>query len=148
MSDLVFVDTNVFVYARDDRFPDKQAVARRWLAEITTRGIGVISPQIIGELHNVAAKGRMVASEADSHETTSVLEAWSSGQTDLELLSFAWDLRQQTHFQWWDCVVLASAIASGCRFLLSEDYQHDRTVEGVTIINPFKVAPADVLASH
>jgi hypothetical protein len=59
MSEHVFVDTNVFIYARDDRFPEKQARTRR----ITRRGMGVISPQIIGEIHSVASKGQL-----DSHQ--------------------------------------------------------------------------------
>jgi predicted nucleic acid-binding protein len=148
MNDRVFVDTNVFIYARDDRFPEKQGRALDWLREITRRGIGVISPQIIGEIHSVASKGRLKGSEVESHLATEVIAPWCKGQTDLDLIQAAWTLRERTRFQWWDCVILASAISSGCRFLLSEDYQHDRTIDGVTIINPFKTSPADVLAAH
>ena len=119
MSDRVFVDTNVFVYARDGRFPEKQATAQSWLAEIARRELVVISPQVIGELHNVASKSKMRSSEFDNHLSTEALEYWSSGQTDLELLALAWDVRERTKFQWWDCVILAAAITSGCRYLLS-----------------------------
>jgi predicted nucleic acid-binding protein len=148
MSSRIFVDTNVFIYARDNRFPQKQVVARNWLAQITARELVVVSPQVIGELHNVASKGKLRASEAASHLSTTALEVWSTGQTDLDLLTLAWDVRQRTGFQWWDCVILAAAITADCRYLLSEDYQHDRTVDGVTIISPFKTSPADVLPPH
>lgn len=148
MSRRVFVDTNVFIYARDDRFPDKQSAARHWLSEITSRELGVVSPQVLGELHNVAGKGTLQGSELANHVSTSSIEAWSTGQTDLDLLALAWDVRTRTRFQWWDCVILASAISASCRYLLSEDYQHDRTIDGVTIISPFKTSPAAIFQHH
>lgn len=45
-------------------------------------------------------------------------------------------------------MILASAIEAGCRYLLSEDLTHQRTVDGVTIIDPFRISPAELLASH
>ena len=40
----------------------------------------------------------------------------------------------------WDAMIWAVAREAGCRYLLSEDFQHGRTLEGVTFVNPF--APA------
>ena len=34
----------------------------------------------------------------------------------------------------------ASAIQQGCDTLLSEDMRHGQVIEGVTIVNPFRVA--------
>ncbi|KQO59876.1 MULTISPECIES: PIN domain-containing protein [unclassified Methylobacterium] len=143
----VFVDTNVFVYARDDRFPEKQSMARHWLEALADRGLIVVSPQVLGELHAVILRGRLLIDPEDARQTTLALEEWSEGATDLALVGDAWSLREQTRFQWWDCVILGSAIRAGCRFLLSEDYQHGREVEGTTIVNPFRALPESIFAN-
>jgi predicted nucleic acid-binding protein len=38
----------------------------------------------------------------------------------------------------WDSAIVAGARAAGCRELYSEDLSHGRTIDGVTIINPFR----------
>ncbi|GBU19929.1 MULTISPECIES: PIN domain-containing protein [Methylobacterium] len=148
MTDRVFVDTNVFLYARDDRFPDKRVTALRWLETLADREAVVVSPQVLGEIHNVVLRGRLPIAPEEARRTTLALEAWSRGATDLELIAQAWTLRTETGFQWWDCVVLAAAIRAGCRYLLSEDYQHGRTVRGTTILNPFTVGPEAIATEH
>jgi predicted nucleic acid-binding protein len=44
-------------------------------------------------------------------------------------------------FSWWDCVLLASASRADCSVFFSEDLQHGRRVERLTIINPFQTGP-------
>jgi predicted nucleic acid-binding protein len=48
---------------------------------------------------------------------------------------------------WWDALILASAKAAGCTHLLTEDAQSASVMEGVKIIDPFLVAPEDVLGA-
>lgn len=147
-SDLVFVDTNVFLYARDDRYPGKQQAAGHWLATLARRDALVVSPQVIGEIHNAILRGK-IDMDAEAMRLMAVeLQAFSHGATDLDLITQAWTIRKETAFQWWDSVILASAIQAGCRYLLSEDYQHGRTVRGTTILNPFTVGPEAVMTEH
>jgi predicted nucleic acid-binding protein len=49
----------------------------------------------------------------------------------------AWDIQDQAGFNWWDCLLLASAILAGCRLFVSEDMQHGRTLDALTIVSPF-----------
>ena len=146
--DLVFVDTNVFLYARDDRYPDKQRTATHWLATLAAREALVVSPQVIGEIHNAVLRGKVAVDSAEMRRMTLELQPFSQGATDLELITRAWSIRTETTFQWWDCIILAAAMRAGCRYLLSEDYQHDRTVRGTTILNPFMVGPEAVVTEH
>jgi predicted nucleic acid-binding protein len=141
MSERVFVDTNVLVYARDQRYPQKQEAAQAWLRFLAGQNLGVVSPQVLGEFHNAVLKGKIPVDPEEARRSTRSLESWSFGQTDLELVASAWSLRKRTGFQWWDCVILGSAIQAGCRFLLSEDYQHQRTIDSVTVLNPFACDP-------
>ncbi|MGH1570506.1 PIN domain-containing protein [Methylobacterium sp. P31] len=144
----VFVDSNVLLYARDDRFPEKQARARLWLAALTTREVAVVSPQVLGEIHSTLLRGKIRVAADEVRRTTLAIESWSHGATDLELIASAWSLRAQTGFQWWDCVILGSAIRAGCRYLLSEDFQHGREVESITIVDPFRAGPETIMADH
>ncbi|KQP08111.1 hypothetical protein ASF28_13610 [Methylobacterium sp. Leaf99] len=147
-TELVFVDTNVLLYARDDRYPDKQRAAAHWLAMLAHRDALIVSPQILGELHNAILRGKVGLDEGEMQRMTAALQPFSHGATDLDLIAQAWKIRKETTFQWWDCVILAAAIRAGCRYLLSEDYQHGRTVRGTTILNPFTVGPEAVMTEH
>ena len=142
MSDQVFVDTNVFIYARDRRVADKQAHAELWLRALGARRLGVVSPQIAGEFLNVIARGRLALEERDLRAAMDLIERWSVGETSLAVVADGWRLRQETGFQFWDCVILASAIRSGCRYLLSEAYQARRAIGGVMVISPFETDPS------
>jgi len=144
----VFVDTNVFLYARDDREPSKQAAAAHWLSVLANRGILVVSPQVIGEFLHVTLRGKLPITADEARRATLAFEAYSQGAVDLELIRIAWSLRQETAFQWWDCAILGAAVRAGCRYLLTEDFQHGRTLHGITILNPFTVGPEAVGANH
>lgn len=45
---------------------------------------------------------------------------------------------QKHRLSFWDAMLWAVARQAGCRYLLSEDFQHGRTLEGVTFIDPFQ----------
>jgi predicted nucleic acid-binding protein len=63
-----------------------------------------------------------------------------------EEVARALDLVEARAMSWWDALILASAIGAGCTHLLTEDDQSAPIIEGVKIIDPFAVAPEDVLA--
>jgi predicted nucleic acid-binding protein len=48
------------------------------------------------------------------------------------------DLHRLHGFSFWDALVLRSAQQSGCRVLLSEDFQHGRAIDGIQVVNPFR----------
>jgi len=144
-TDLVFVDTNVFLYARDDRFPNKQRPATHTLA---AREALVVSPPVLGEIDNAVLRGKVAVDSAAMRQPALELQPLSQGATDLELITRAWSIRTETIVQWWACIIFAAARRAGCRYLLPEDYQHGRTVRGTTILNPFMVGPEAVVTEH
>lgn len=60
MSGLVFVDTNVLVYAVDAGDRDKHAAARAWRAELWTRRRGRLSFQVLHARNRVGHRGDQV----------------------------------------------------------------------------------------
>ena len=56
MTALVFVDTNVLVYARDPRDPIKQAKAREWIRFLWDEQRGRTSVQVLSEYYDVITR--------------------------------------------------------------------------------------------
>ncbi len=47
---------------------------------------------------------------------------------------------QHHNIPFFDSLLLATATRVGCSVLLSEDLQHQRTIDGLTVINPFQIS--------
>ena len=45
----------------------------------------------------------------------------------------------------WDALIVASALQSGCRYLLTEDLQGGQVIDTMTIISPFTQEPEQIL---
>ena len=48
---------------------------------------------------------------------------------------------------WWDALIVAAAQVCDCDYLLTEDLQDGQDLEGVRIVDPFRYAPDEILAS-
>jgi predicted nucleic acid-binding protein len=58
-----FVDTNVFVYAKDFSEPERKPIAQAWLDHLWEAGTGRVSIQVLSELFNVLS--RKVSADLD-----------------------------------------------------------------------------------
>ena len=144
MSAEVFVDTNVFVYARDTADPAKQRTASEWLAWLWETGHGRISHQILQEYYvTVTRKLSPGLSPAEAREDVRDLLAWDPPAVSADLFDQAWSLEDRFGFSWWDSLVVASALAQACDILISEDLQDGQRIDGLFIVNPFTHALAD-----
>ena len=54
-------------------------------------------------------------------------------------------MRDKLGYRWFDCLLVAAAQLAGCRYFLTEDMAHGAAFEGLTLINPFRTSPDDVL---
>jgi predicted nucleic acid-binding protein len=60
-------------------------------------------------------------------------------QTEADLFA-AMSIHQQHGFQFFDCFLTATVTRAGCTILFSEDFQHNYTIDTITIVNPFKLS--------
>ena len=141
-----FVDTNILVYAIDERSPAKRERAALWLRELGLRQAIVLSPQSLNEFYSVACRRLGVPRGQSLRSRVWRLSQWCVAPVDVDLCREAWLIEDQTGFQYWDCLLLASASRAGCQVFLSEDLGHRREVGRLTIINPFETEPATLLA--
>ena len=138
MSDKVFVDTNILLYARDAGEPAKQPIAKRWLSSLWRHRRGCLSFQVLQEYYvNVTQKLTPGLPAARARQEVRNLTLWNPVVADLALLESAWALIDRYRFAWWDAQIIAAARRLNCALLLSEDMQHGLDVDGTRIVNPF-----------
>ena len=132
-----FLDTNVLGYAFDPTAPAKQQRARELIASTTW----VTSWQVIQEFANLALHRfavPMLPADLDDYLDI-VLWPRCVVLPGRALYRQATQFHLTTQYRFYDCLVVASAIASGARILYTEDLQHGRTLGPLTILNPFNV---------
>jgi predicted nucleic acid-binding protein len=136
MNDLVFVDTNVFIYALDEADPKKQRAAQAWRAELWTSRRGRTSFQVLQEFYVKATHKWPVARDAARAEVRDLL-AWRPVVVNAGTLQESWKIQDRYRLSFWDALIVAAAKASSCRYLLTEDLQPEQDLDGVVIVNPF-----------
>ena len=134
MNDRPFLDTNVIVYAFDRTDPVKAAIARRLLDADWQ-----ISWQVVQEFSQVAL--HRFATPMRPSDLAEFLEIvlWPRCTVlpSADLYREAVAIHGKTQYRFYDSLMVAAAIASGARRLLSEDLQHGRALGPLVIENPF-----------
>ena len=136
-----FADTNLIVYTVDPNEPEKRQRSKDFLNQIINRHTLVLSPQSDNEGDRVVTEKRGLMPRNDAQLFLFALTKFCSAPYDFEVTRKAWQIQERNDFGWWDCTLLASALLAGCNLFLSEDMQHERAIESMTILNPFKLAP-------
>lgn len=145
MSGLVFIDTNVPAYARDDREPLKGARAREWLDALWRARTGRTSYQVLIEYYRVVThKFRPGIPVAEAQADVRQLLLWDPVAPSAALLDEAWVVHDRFGLQWYDTLIVAAAHIAGARYLLSEDFQHGQRFGELSVVNPFLALPSDL----
>lgn len=149
MSATVFVDTNVFVYARDASEPEKQAVAAQWVRELWTTQAGRTSVQVLSEYYaTVTRKLKPGLHPDDAWDDVNALFAWQPQPVDRDVLVRGREIAARFGLSWWDALMVAAAQLQNCVLLLSEDLQDGWACGTVTVRNPFVRGIAETRASY
>ena len=144
LGSLVFVDSNVLLYAVDEADLDKQHAAREWRTELWKSRRGRVSFQVLGEFYVNAVRKRPSAREEARAEVRDLL-AWNPVVTDAAQLERGWTIQDRYQLSFWDALIVAAAKAASCRYLLTEDLQAGQKLDGIEVVNPFRRAPESVL---
>jgi predicted nucleic acid-binding protein len=136
-----FADTNLIVYTVDPNEPEKRRRSKDFLNQIINRHSLVLSPQSLNECYRVVTEKRGLMPKNEAQLFVFALTEFCSAPYDFEVTRKAWQIQDRHDFGWWDCTLLASALLADCNLFLSEDMQHERAIETMTILNPFKLAP-------
>ncbi len=136
MSAKVFIDTNIWVYAKVE-IPgsEKHLLSCNFLKN--NKDSIVISTQVINEYYNVLIKNQI----PEPGIQKSVFQLLT--EVELVLITFetivkSWEIRSRYNYSVYDSLIVASALEADCNVLYSEDLQHQQLIESkLRIINPF-----------
>jgi predicted nucleic acid-binding protein len=136
----IFFDTNILLYAYAGHDPQKQAVAKEYIADAFRYGIGVVSVQVLSEFTVNACKKLIPSMTLRQARTEMELFASDMRVVSLET-AHVWEavhLAEEYEINYWDALILAAAERAKCRTLLTEDLTHNHKYGTVKAINPFK----------
>jgi len=146
MTGPVFVDTNILVYDRDERDPEKHRRAREWMSALWRRpGLGVISSQVLTEFYWIVTHKLRPGLDPDrARRYVRTLLAWDFVAVDQNAIDEAWTMQDRFGLSFWDALVVAAARIGRCRTLLTEDLQDGQDLDGLLVVNPFARSPASL----
>jgi predicted nucleic acid-binding protein len=149
MTALVFVDTNVLIYARDPRDASKRARAGEWIRMLWNEQRGRTSVQVLSEYYDVVArKFAPQIRREDAWDDVQRFLAWNPQAIDNKVLVSARGIEERHRLSWWDCLIVAAAQAQGCVLLLTEDMQDGADYSGVSVRNPFTLGVAEERSAY
>ena len=137
MKDRIFIDTNIFVYSavEDTINLDKRNKAIELIQgeeyEI------IVSTQVINEFYTILIRNGI--SDADIQERIfEIVENAVLTNVTFKTIQYAWGIREQYKYSYWDSLIVASALENNCSILYTEDFQGGQIIEKkLKIINPF-----------
>lgn len=126
-----FLDTNILVYAQQTG--PKATISQDLIAQG-----GTISVQVLNELTNVLRK-KDNRSWRDIELVLDDVDAALDPALPLTIATTraALALARDHGFSYYDALIIAAAIETGCDVLYSEDLQHGRSIGRLAIVNPF-----------
>lgn len=132
MKDSVFVDTNILLYLLSSD-TDKKTIAKEILKNNHN-----ISTQVLNEFANVSLKKLKLSIEDTNQNIETIIKKTKVLTFSGNTIIFALQIKRKYQYQYYDCLILATAIENGCTILYSEDMQHEQIIENnLRIINPF-----------
>lgn len=128
----VFVDTNVILYLLSDDL-SKKARSKQILSDRP-----VISLQVANEFTNVCIKKLNLTQDALTLSLKVIEKYAVFVPFGLSTIHRAIDLKTRYNLQYYDSLIVATALENDCNILYSEDMQHGLVIDNrLKIINPF-----------
>ncbi len=133
MRDKVFIDTNVLLYLYDLNNEKKRR------AKDILKSNQCISIQVLNEFSNISIKKLKLNHDDLSKNLKKIIEKTTVFVFNEDTILDAIDIREKYKFQYYDSLIIATALENKCTILYSEDMQHGQIIERqLKIINPFR----------
>lgn len=127
----IFLDTNVLLYTLDGAKRGDRA--RQALLD----GYA-ISVQVLNEFASVVRRKQLLSGDEISEVESRFRRLLIVAPLTLESHDSALRLNIRYGFHFYDSLIVASALETGCDVLYSEDLQHNQRIEGLRVVNPFR----------
>lgn len=139
MRDKIFLDSNILVYSSLEDDKEKHDNVLHFLGTIKGKVI-FISTQVANEVY-VSLLKHELKDEDIQNIVSKIIDIYNTSIITINTIRSAWNLKTQYNLSYWDSLIVASALESGCKVLYTEDMQDGLVINNmITIRNPFKNA--------
>ena len=137
MTDSVFVDTNILVYAHDRTGGERhkkasELVARAW----ESPELPYISVQVLQEFF--VNLFRLGVDLDHAWETASEYAHWQLIDNTASLVGYGVDEMRRWNITFWDGLILAAARLARATVVWSEDFSHGQEYDGISVVDPLR----------
>jgi predicted nucleic acid-binding protein len=137
MTEKTFVDSNVLIYAHDVDAGTKYRIANSLLRQLWENRTGVLSVQVLQEFYaNVTHKIPKPISRTQARMAVDEYTRWCIETTPHDIAT-AFRIEDEARINFWDALIIASAIKRSATRILSEDLNAGQRIAGIVIENPF-----------
>lgn len=138
MSDRLFFDTNILVYAFDKSDKEKHTIASNLIKIAFENRNGSISTQVLQEFFVVTTqKIEKPLSINEARDTINDFSVWTVIDTNLPVIMQAIEVMKGHTLSFWDSLIICAAKVAGCSAIYTEDLSHKQVIENIRIINPY-----------
>jgi predicted nucleic acid-binding protein len=130
-----FFDTNILIY-----FATTKDV-KSDISERVMRGGGVVSVQVLNEFVNVTRRKHRMPWPDVSKGLNGIRAICSVVSLTLETHELGLTLCERYQLSIYDAMILAAAKLAGCTTLYSEDMHDGLVVDGLRVVDPYRVIP-------
>jgi predicted nucleic acid-binding protein len=139
MSDRVFVDTNILVYAHDLDAGEKNKAAKSIVAELWESRNGIISTQVLQEFYvTLTRKIQSPVKRASARQIIKNYLSWDLVVNDGLVILHASEIEEIHRISFWDAMIVAAAYSKNSDIIMTEDISDSQKIEGIRIVNPFR----------
>ncbi|MEK6405426.1 MAG: PIN domain-containing protein [Acidobacteriota bacterium] len=132
------VDTNVSIYVHDPRDSVKQEAADALVQSLVD---GVLLWQVACEFIAASRKLEPLGFNRDRayQEIRRLQRLWTTKLPSWPIINKAEKLLSDYSLSYWDAMIIAASLEGGVTCLYSEDFDSYSKIEGLALVNPFKV---------
>jgi predicted nucleic acid-binding protein len=138
MTDKVFVDTNILVYAHDLDAGNKHDKAVEIVSQLWESRNGVLSSQVLQEFYvTLTRKVSSTLSKLEARKLVQKYSHWHLVFDDPSIIMQASEIEESNNISFWDGLIVSAAYSQNVPTILTEDLNHGQIIEGIFIRNPF-----------
>jgi len=135
----VFLDTNIIIYANDERDKVKQDKALQLITDLMKDNTGTISTQVLQEYASVALRKLHQKYEIIIRQIK-LLESFEVVRQSPEMIRRALEIMYSYKIGFWDSCIISNAEYANCSVIYSENLNGGQYYSGIRIVNPFRLS--------
>jgi predicted nucleic acid-binding protein len=140
MNGKAFIDTNIFIYLYSKDEIIKQIIAQKAVDKYKC----VISTQVLNEFSSICTRKLRKKPEEVELAIDEIAEQCVVLTVGKEDIKQALKIHKMFGYNYYDCLMIVSALNSDCDYLLTEDMANGQTIDHkLTIVNIFLTTNAE-----